>query len=204
VECSGAAFAGGWVVIVSCPSCQARYQYDESRFGDTSTKRLKCSKCNNVFEVSRPSILGGQIGQTTFVGGKKPEETTKQFDVGAMASPEEEASLPQLSPLPVNRRYSLAVILGANAGHIYSILKPRAVMGRGQGCDIQLQDSEVSRRHAMIEVRGEDAMLVDLQSTNGTFVEGVRIQRAPLPSHQEFSLGTTTLMFIVTEVGEAS
>lgn len=186
-------------MIVSCPSCQAKYQYDESRFGDALTKRLKCSKCGNVFEVTRPPQTAGEGGQSTFVGGRKPDETTKQFDIGALGTPDEEASLPQLAPLPPNRRYSLAVILGANAGQIYTINKARVVMGRGQGCDIQLQDSEVSRRHAMLEVRGDDAMLIDLGSTNGTFMEGTRIQRAPLSSHQEFSLGTTTLMFIVTE-----
>lgn len=191
-------------MIVSCPSCQAKYQYDESRFGDASSKRLKCSKCSNVFEVARPPEGAAEAGQSTFVVGKKPDETTKQFDVGALGTPEEEASLPQLAPLPANRRYSLAVILGANAGHIYSVGKARVVMGRGQGCDIQLQDSEVSRRHAMLEVRGDDAMLVDLGSTNGTFMEGTRIQRAPLASHQEFSLGTTTLMFIVTETADPS
>ena len=54
----------------------------------------------------------------------------------------------------------------------------------------------------MLEIRGGDALLVDLDSTNGTFVEAVRIDRATLSSHQEFSLGTTTLMFIVTELTE--
>jgi pSer/pThr/pTyr-binding forkhead associated (FHA) protein len=90
--------------------------------------------------------------------------------------------------------------MGANAGQIHIIREPRVVLGRGPESDFQLQDSEVSRRHAMLEIHGEDAVVSDLGSTNGTYVEGVRIQRANIRSNQEFSLGTTTLMFLVTDV----
>ncbi len=199
-------------MIVSCPSCNAKYQYDESRFGDSPSKKLKCSKCGVVFEVTRPAPqerpAPGDSHQTTFQSQPSPapspkkgtDDTTKQFDLDRLrASGEDEQSLPQLPPLPADRRYSLAVILGANAGQIYPLTKPRVVMGRGQGSDLQLPDSEISRRHAMIEIDGEDAVLIDLQSTNGTFVDGARVQRSPLASHQEFSIGTTTLMYIVTE-----
>jgi predicted Zn finger-like uncharacterized protein len=196
------------VMIVSCPSCSARYQYDESRFGEVSTKKLKCSKCGVIFEVTKPSARPAEVGQTAL--GPQPgpapkprvtDETTKEFELDKLrASGSDEASLPQLAPLPRGRRYSLAVILGANSGQIYPLTKPRIVLGRGQGSDIQLPDSEISRRHAMIEIRGEDAVLIDLSSTNGTFVEGQRVQRVPLSSHQEFSIGTTTMMYIVTEL----
>lgn len=191
-------------MIVSCPSCQAKYQYDESRFGEAVVKKLRCSKCGGVFEVRRPDAaeqtLDGRLG----VPGRRAEETTKQFDVSGLKQEELEAKLPELAPLPPNRRFSLAVILGANAGQIYAMTKPRMILGRGAGVEIQLQDSEVSRRHAMIEIRNEQGFLTDLGSTNGTFVEGLRIERSPLSTHQEFSLGTTTLMFIVTELHDSS
>jgi pSer/pThr/pTyr-binding forkhead associated (FHA) protein len=96
------------------------------------------------------------------------------------------------------------VIMGANAGQIYTVTKPRTVLGRGTDSDIQLQDSEVSRRHAMLEIRGDEAMVVDMGSTNGTYVDGVRVQKASIFSNQEFSLGTTTLMFIVTDMHDGS
>ncbi len=200
-------------MIVSCPSCSAKYQYDESRFGDSPSKKLKCSKCGVVFEVTKPVAAPApppaEIHQTTLrskpAKPRSSDETTRQFDLDRLrGGAEDEENLPQLPPLPADRRYSLAVILGANAGQIYALTKPRVVMGRGQGSDIQLPDSEISRRHAMIEIRGDDAMLIDLQSTNGTFVDGTRIQRSALTSHQEFSVGTTTLMYIVTEAPSES
>lgn len=189
-------------MIVSCSACGARYQYDENRFGDESSKRLKCTKCGGVFEVLRPAPV--DEGQETHVGRRrKAEDTTKEFELRKVKADEELANLPELAPLPANRRYSLAVILGASAGHIYPITKPRIVLGRGAGSDLQLPDSEVSRRHAALDIRGDEAFLVDLGSSNGSFVNGIRVQSATIASHQEFSLGTTTLMFIVTEALEA-
>lgn len=189
-------------MIVSCPSCSSKYQYDESRFGDSSAKKLRCSKCGNIFEVMRPAGLESDSGATEMIRPKSVEDTTKQFELEKAKHTPDDSELPKLPPLPVNRRYSLAVILGASAGQIHALTKPRIVLGRGAGSDIQLQDSEVSRRHAMLEIHSDEAMLVDLGSTNGTFMDGVRIERATLASHHEFSLGTTTLMFIVTETSE--
>lgn len=189
-------------MIVSCSTCGAKYQYDESRFGEEQSKRLKCTKCGAVFQVQRPSPV--DEGQETHVGTKrKADETTKELELRKLKADDELATLPELAPLPANRRYSLAVILGASAGHIYPITKPRIVLGRGAGSDLQLPDSEVSRRHAVLDIRGDECHLLDLGSSNGTFVNGIRVQSATISSHQEFSLGTTTLMFIVTEVQDA-
>jgi predicted Zn finger-like uncharacterized protein len=181
-------------VIVECPQCSAKYRYDESRFGSSGVRKLRCSHCGAVFEVRRPGTV-----EDTDASLATRDKTTKNLEMGKSGSVPE-ASLPQLAPLPANRRYSLAVILGANSGQIYQLSRPRVILGRGAGCDIQLPDSEVSRRHAMLEVRDDAATLVDLGSTNGTYVEGVRIDVTNVNSHQEFSLGTTTLMFIVTEL----
>ena len=187
-------------MIVSCPNCGARYQYEESRFGTSASKRLKCSRCAGVFEVLRPSSMVVETGQRSSGGGRPPEDTTKELEVRHIQV--EEDSLPELSPLAPYKRYSLAVILGANAGQIFPVTQPRIVLGRGVNCDIQLQDSEISRRHAMLEIKGDAATVSDLGSTNGTFVDGVRVRSKTVEAHQEFSLGTTTLMFIVTEMGE--
>ncbi len=191
-------------MIVSCPSCKAKYQYEEFRFGESASKKLRCTKCATVFEVSKPLLAGGEAPPTAVIPAHGTEKTTKELDAGKSAVLEEESNLPQLAPLATNRRYSLAVIMGANAGQIYTVTKPRTVLGRGTESDVQLQDSEVSRRHAMLEIRGDEAMVVDLGSTNGTYVDGVRVQKASIFSNQEFSLGTTTLMFIVTDMHDAS
>jgi predicted Zn finger-like uncharacterized protein len=191
-------------VIVSCPSCKSKYQYEESRFGDSPSKKLKCTKCGTVFEVNRPLLAQEDASPTHVVPAHGKEKQTKELEDGKSAVLEEDSNLPQLAPLPTDKRYSLAVIMGANAGQIYTVTKPRTVLGRGTESSVQLQDSEVSRKHAMLEIHGDEATVVDLGSTNGTYVDGVRIQKATIYSNQEFSLGTTTLMFIVTDMHDAS
>ncbi len=191
-------------MIVSCPSCKTKYQYEESRFGDSVSKKLRCTKCSNVFEVTRPLLAGAEAAPTAVVPVHGTEKSAKERDANKSAVLEADSNLPQLAPLPTHRRYSLAVIMGANAGQIYTVTKPRTVLGRGTESDVQLQDSEVSRRHAMLEIRGDEAMVIDLGSTNGTYVDGVRVQKASIFSNQEFSLGTTTLMFIVTDMHDTA
>jgi predicted Zn finger-like uncharacterized protein len=190
-------------VIVSCPSCKTKYQYEESRFGDSPSKRLKCTKCETVFEISKPLLAQGDTTTGDAAPGPGAEGTGRALEADGDEVFRDEDNLPQLAPLKGNKRYSLAVILGANSGQIFTVTKPRTVMGRGTETDLQLSDSEVSRRHAMLEIRGEEAVVTDLGSTNGTYVDGVRIQKATIYSNQEFSLGTTTLMFIVTDVHDA-
>lgn len=81
---------------------------------------------------------------------------------------------------------------------MFKITKPRVFLGRGTAADIQLQDAEISRRHAMIEIRGDEVTLVDQGATNGCFVQGTRIETAILDHQMEFTLGSTTLMLIIT------
>jgi len=57
---------------------------------------------------------------------------------------------------------------------------PGATVGRQPPCDVVIPAAEVSRRHARIDIAGDAAVLTDLGSTNGTFVDGARIA-APTP-----------------------
>ena len=52
---------------------------------------------------------------------------------------------------------------------------PRLVIGRGEGCDVRLPDASVSHRHASIRQRGGEHVLLDENSTNGTFMDRVRL-----------------------------
>jgi len=52
---------------------------------------------------------------------------------------------------------------------------PRVVIGRGEGCDVRLPDASVSHRHASIRQRGGEYVLLDENSTNGTFMDRVRL-----------------------------
>lgn len=68
---------------------------------------------------------------------------------------------------------------------------PRAswILGRSRGCEIQVLHDFVSRRHARIVKRGACWTVEDLGSTNGTWVNGRRVQRARLRPGDEVRLG---------------
>ncbi|GAA3738903.1 FhaA domain-containing protein [Salinactinospora qingdaonensis] len=69
------------------------------------------------------------------------------------------------------------------------------LLGRGTDCDLRLVDNGVSRHHAEIRVADDEAVLVDLGSTNGTFVNGQQVKRARLVDGTRISLGRTTMTF---------
>jgi Protein of unknown function (DUF3662)/FHA domain len=71
----------------------------------------------------------------------------------------------------------------------------RSVLGRSREADVQIEDANVSRRHAEIVQEGSAYWLVDLGSTNGTEVDGRRVQRARLDDGSRFTIGETTVTF---------
>jgi hypothetical protein len=73
--------------------------------------------------------------------------------------------------------------------------KQRSVLGRSRDADVRIEDPNVSRRHAEIVQEGSTYWLVDLGSTNGTEVDGRRVQRVRLADGSRFTLGETTVTF---------
>jgi Protein of unknown function (DUF3662)/FHA domain len=80
-------------------------------------------------------------------------------------------------------------------GRTYPVTSRRVVLGRSRECDIRVADANVSRRHA--ELRQEDATywIVDLGSTNGTEVNGQRVERAKLDDGDRITIGGTDVLF---------
>ncbi|MCU0302911.1 MAG: zinc-ribbon domain-containing protein [Thermoanaerobaculales bacterium] len=202
-------------MIITCPECDTKYRYDERRFDGAVSKRVKCTSCSHTFEVANPTRPSppadlprdrGRFSDVAAGAAAGPELELEIEPEPATGPITEQPSAPDrdldgpLPPLPTDPRYSLAVIAGGQAGSVYQIHKPRVYLGRGSAMDIQLRDSEVSRRHAMIEIRDPDVTLTDLASTNGTWFGGAQIASAELGHQDEFTLGSTTLMLIVTPV----
>ena len=196
-------------MIIVCPSCQARYKFDESKLGDRPRAKTKCGKCGGTIEIENP-----QVGAMTLPPGAmpapappppaSPPQTTKRKivsepEVGSATITGRDLHKMGLLELPKDKRYSLAVIQGAATGNIFPITKSRTSIGRS-GNDIDLDDPEASRAHAVVEIYGERAVLRDLGSTNGTFIEIERVEHAEIGNQMEFRIGSHVLMFIITEV----
>jgi hypothetical protein len=75
-------------------------------------------------------------------------------------------------------------------------LAPRTtVLGRLPDCTVPLADPQSSRRHAEIRHEPDGIVLVDLESTNGTFVNDVRIREQLLRDGDAIRIGNTTMRF---------
>lgn len=69
-------------------------------------------------------------------------------------------------------------------------------VGRAPDCDIRVDLTNVSRRHACIRAEEEDFVIEDLGSTNGTHVNGVRVSRCILRSNDVVGIGSCRILFV--------
>jgi diguanylate cyclase (GGDEF)-like protein len=89
----------------------------------------------------------------------------------------------------------LTVLRGANPGFLYTLELPEAVIGRSPEAEVSIPDDTLSRRHACIRRTRTGFVLEDLGSTNGTFIDGVRMQGAhTLEDGCRISLGGRTVL----------
>ncbi len=90
---------------------------------------------------------------------------------------------------------SLFVIQGRDQGRRFELTKPVHAIGRDTGNHIQLHDTEASRRHAEVRQSGVEWLLVDLNSSNGSFVNSEPVGERVLKSGDRVQIGRTLLIF---------
>jgi hypothetical protein len=191
-------------VIIECPSCNSKYNYDEERFERRPSKKIKCARCQSIFDIHNPAFAPAEaavdVGDSTYTSRQEAARDSapapEANESEAQPQPGRSEAAPQL---PQGKRLSLAILDGPDAGSVFRIEKPRVTIGRANA-DLTLNDSEASRQHAAVEVRDTTYSLSDLGSTNGTMVDGAKIEGSvDLSDKSEFLVGSTTLMLIVTD-----
>ena len=80
-------------------------------------------------------------------------------------------------------------------GSEHPVDRRSVVLGRSRESDIRVDDPNVSRRHAEVRQEGATYWLVDLDSTNGTELNGRRVSRAKLADGDTITLGGTEIVF---------
>lgn len=90
---------------------------------------------------------------------------------------------------------TLFVIRGVDQGSRFELTEPTIRLGRDPSSTIPLHDTEVSRHHAEIRrIEGEYA-ISDLNSSNGTFINGQRIRHQQLTSGDQLQVGSTLMLY---------
>lgn len=90
---------------------------------------------------------------------------------------------------------TLRVIEGADRGRVFADLTSPVTIGREEGNSIQLNDERVSRFHLKIQEDHEKLVLTDLESTNGTKVNGENTQLRILRHGDIINIGRSSLVF---------
>jgi Nif-specific regulatory protein len=93
----------------------------------------------------------------------------------------------------------LIVIAGSLRGTTFAMEGDTLVIGREASCEVPLVEPSVSRRHCIIRRAAEGFTIFDLDSFNGTFVNGVPVKEQVLAHSDEVSVGDTLLLFLTHE-----
>jgi FhaA, N-terminal domain/FHA domain len=127
--------------------------------------------------------------------GHRGDEPEEQVESGAtmiykhpVAEPTEAAS-----PEELGLEREVAVLTWD--GHRLRVDKRRVLLGRSRECDVQIEDANISRRHAELRQEGTSFWIVDLDSTNGVEVNGQKVKRSKLEPGDRFTVGSTEVTF---------
>jgi len=89
----------------------------------------------------------------------------------------------------------LHILSGVLEGKVYDLAEDRIAMGRALDNQIRLEDGTVSHHHALLVADGPEYKLRDLNSTNGTRVNGLRIVESPLRNGDQVRLGSVEMRY---------
>ena len=102
--------------------------------------------------------------------------------------------VPAAQAAPRLRRYLIGLDL---VGCVHELTRRRVNIGRTRDNDLRIVDPTVSRLHAMLTVRNGEAMLVDANSRNGIFVNGIQVRYARLDDGDLVTFGTVRFRYRV-------
>jgi hypothetical protein len=151
---------------------------------------MRCRRCGHENEA------GANFCSSCGASFAEEDETTASLGIveDRLALEEELGEL--LDDLPPDVGL-LVVRRGPNAGSTYALDSESTSIGRHPDSDLFLDDVTVSRRHAAIGRDGEGYEINDVGSLNGTYVQGERIDTAPLTDMAEVQIGRFVLTFLL-------
>jgi len=97
--------------------------------------------------------------------------------------------------MPISQRAYLEITGSEEKDGIFDLSEREVVIGRSPECDIQLGVQNVSRKHARVLLQNEEYLIEDLGSTNGVFVNGIKVAKCVLRANDQIEIGGVKLVF---------
>lgn len=141
-----------------------------------ATKRTPAKRKKSPARAVKPAKRGATAA---------PEDATRMVPAPGAAQPARAAAVLRVVRCPDERMVGRAFAVGSED----------LTLGRDGACTISLSDSDVSRQHARIVRTGNSHVLVDMESTNGTKLNGKPVSEATLRDGDTLVLGATSLRY---------
>lgn len=97
--------------------------------------------------------------------------------------------------IPMKHRAYLEITGIGNEAKVVELRREETIIGRTSECDIPLPSNNVSRKHACVGFRNEEYHIKDLNSTNGVYVNGVRVDKCVLRNLDQIEIGGVKILF---------
>lgn len=187
---------------ITCISCQTVCQIADENIPDKGA-RANCPNCGQ--QILIPGKAGDEKSSALLTESSSADYgQTMSYDYQDVDQSKSEASAVLRKASEQTPRFQEGIaysFLDVATEETFPITKPEMSLGRS-GADILLGDPEVSRRHCLVKVFPDGLLLVDTESTNGTFVNGSKVMTARLNFGDAFTLGNTTLKVIIARKDE--
>jgi diguanylate cyclase (GGDEF)-like protein len=95
-----------------------------------------------------------------------------------------------------SRRPHFIFVAGSHVGEVHQIVQARTTVGRSPSADLKILDEGTSREHLEILLDGDRIVVRDLDSTNGTFCNGERIEATELAEGDKVTLGSKAVLML--------
>ena len=185
---------------LTCVNCQTSYQIADEKI-PAKGARANCPNCGQLILIPGagsngksssflPGVSGTDFGQTMAYDFSEVDQS--QTEISALLEKISERE-------PFLEEGLVLSFRDIQTGEEYPLPDAEATVGRSE-TDINVDDPEVSRKHCLIKVFGDCVVIVDLDSTNGTYVHGKKVKTASLEVSQQFTIGNTTLELVKKQV----
>jgi pSer/pThr/pTyr-binding forkhead associated (FHA) protein len=101
-----------------------------------------------------------------------------------------------IGEIPIKQQAFLEIIGRSEDNEAIELEEEEVIIGRDPSCRIRLPSTNVSRTHARIFFRNDEYYIEDLGSTNGTYVNGIRIVKCALRKNDLIYIGGVGILFI--------
>jgi len=185
---------------ITCSNCQTNYRIADEKI-PAGGGRANCANCGQIILV--PGTRDGDESSRPLSGTSITDYgQTMAYDFSEVDQSQTEIStlLQKVSESDPFLDDGLVLSLrDVQAGKEHPLDGVQLTVGRS-GAEINVDDPEVSRRHCLIKVYGDRVVIMDLESTNGTYVGGKKVRTASLGISEQFTIGNTTFVLVKKQV----